>query len=208
MVRMLASPLPASIHLLDQFGTAVFALTGALRAITHRLDLMGAMVLGVVTALGGGMMRDALVGRHPPAAFADQTYLIIAVAAAIFTFFWGRRLNEQEGWIIAFDALGLGVFTLVGAYVADQAGLGAVGILFIAMLTATGGGVLRAVLVTEVPFILRKEVYASASFLGAALYLLLPKVGIDGQAMIWSVVLATTGVRLVSWRFGLHLPQS
>ncbi|HXH72341.1 MAG TPA: trimeric intracellular cation channel family protein [Mariprofundaceae bacterium] len=205
---MLPGPLPASIHLLDLFGTAVFALTGALRAITHRLDLMGAVVLGVVTALGGGMVRDALLGRHPPAAFADQAYLIIAAVTAFLTFFWGRRLNEQEGWIIAFDALGLGVFTLVGAYVADQSGLGAVGILFIAMLTATGGGVLRAVLVTEVPFILRKEIYASASFLGAALYLLLPQLGIDGQPMFWAVVIVTTGVRLGSWRLGLHLPQS
>jgi len=205
---MLSGTLPVSVHMLDLLGTAVFALTGALRAITHRLDLMGAMVLGVVTALGGGMMRDALIGRHPPAAFADQAYLLIAVATAFVTFFWGRRLNEQEAWIIAFDALGLGVFTLVGAFVADQAGLGAVGILFIAMLTATGGGVLRAVLVTEVPFILRKEIYASASFVGALLYLLLPSVGIEGEAMFWSVVVATTGIRLVSWRLGLHLPQS
>lgn len=146
--------LPAAIHALDLFGTAVFALTGALRALTKKLDLMGAVVLAIVTAMGGGMMRDALIGRHPPAAFADQTYLLIAIIVGILAFFWGRHLHEQENWLITFDAIGLGVFTLVGATVADQAGLGPVGVIFIAMLTSTGGGALRAMLVAEIPFIL------------------------------------------------------
>lgn len=199
---------PFAIQLLDLLGTAVFALTGALRAVTHKLDLMGAAVLAVVTALGGGMIRDALIGHHPPAAFVDQSYLIIAMVTGALTFFWGRRLDEQEPWIIAFDALGLGVFTLVGAYVADQAGLSAVGIVFIAMLTATGGGVLRAMLVSEIPFILRKEVYASASLAGALLYLLLAHYAIGGLWLFWSVIVVTTSVRLLSWRLNLHLPQS
>lgn len=199
---------PFAIQLLDLLGAAVFALTGALRAVTHKLDLMGAAVLAVVTALGGGMIRDALIGHHPPAAFVDQSYLIIAIVTGALTFFWGRRLNEQEPWIIAFDALGLGVFTLVGAYVADQAGLSAVGIVFIAMLTATGGGVLRAMLVSEIPFILRKEVYASASLAGGLLYLLLAHYAIGGLWLFWSVIVVTTSVRLLSWRLNLHLPQS
>lgn len=199
---------PFAIQLLDLLGTAVFALTGALRAVTHKLDLMGAAVLAVVTALGGGMIRDALIGHHPPAAFVDQSYLVIAIVTGALTFFWGRQLNEQEPWIIAFDALGLGVFTLVGAYVADQAGLGAVGIVFIAMLTATGGGVLRAMLVSEVPFILRKEIYASASLAGALLYLLLAHYAIGGLWLFWSMIVVTTSVRLLSWRLNLHLPQS
>ncbi|PJC70229.1 MAG: hypothetical protein CO017_06460, partial [Zetaproteobacteria bacterium CG_4_8_14_3_um_filter_59_5] len=96
--------LPAAIHALDLFGTAVFALTGALRALTKKLDLMGAVVLAIVTAMGGGMMRDALIGRHPPAAFADQTYLLIAIIVGILAFFWGRHLHEQENWLITFDA--------------------------------------------------------------------------------------------------------
>lgn len=202
------TPLPPAIQFLDLFGTAVFALTGALRAISHKLDLMGAVVLAVVTALGGGMMRDALIGRHPPAAFADQSYLLIAIAAGAVTFFWGRRLDEREGWLITFDAIGLGVFTLVGAWIADRAGLGAVGIVFISMLTGTGGGVLRAMLVGEVPFILRKEIYASASLAGALLYLLLGSLDIYGMTLFWSVIAVTTAIRLLSWRFNIHLPQS
>jgi uncharacterized membrane protein YeiH len=204
----MTTPLPATIQFLDLFGTAVFALTGALRAISHKLDLMGAVVLAVVTALGGGMMRDALIGRHPPAAFADQSYLLIAIAAGAFTFFWGRRLDEREGWLITFDAIGLGVFTLVGAWIADRAGLGAVGIVFIAILTGTGGGVLRAMLVAEVPFILRKEIYASASLAGALLYLLLDSQGVYGMTVFWSVIGLTTAIRLLSWRYNIHLPQS
>ncbi|MDX8405323.1 MAG: trimeric intracellular cation channel family protein [Mariprofundus sp.] len=199
--------LPPVVHALDLFGTAVFALTGALRALTRKLDLMGAVVLAVVTALGGGMMRDALIGRHPPAAFADQTYLLIAIGVGVVVFFWGRTIKEQESWLIAFDAIGLGVFTLVGAWVADQAGLGSVGILFIAMLTATGGGVLRAMLVAEIPFILKKEIYASASLFGALTYLLLSELGGSATLVIWSVMLVTTSARLLAWRMNINLPH-
>jgi len=204
----MAMQLPPVVHALDLFGTAVFALTGALRALTRKLDLMGAVVLAVVTALGGGMMRDALVGRHPPAAFADQTYLLIAILVGMAAFFWGRTIREQESWLIAFDAIGLGVFTLVGAWVADQAGLGSVGILFIAMLTATGGGVLRAMLVAEIPFILKKEIYASASLFGALAYLALSQLDCSAVFIIWTVMLITTMTRLLAWRLNLNLPQS
>jgi len=199
--------LPPVVHALDLFGTAVFALTGALRALTRKLDLMGAVVLAVVAAMGGGMMRDALLGRHPPAAFADQTYLLIAIIVGIAVFFWGRTIREQESWLIAFDAIGLGVFTLVGAWVADQAGLGSVGILFIAMLTATGGGVLRAMLVAEIPFILKKEIYASASLFGALTYLAMNALDSSNTVIIWSVMLVTTGTRLLAWRLHLNLPK-
>jgi len=203
-----AMQLPLPVHLLDLFGTAVFALTGALRAITKQLDLMGAVVLAIVTALGGGMMRDALIGRHPPAAFIDETYLLIAIVTGLLTFFWGRRIQEQESWLIAFDAIGLGVFTLVGAWVAQQAGLGVTGTVFIAMLTATGGGVLRAMLVAEIPFILKKEVYASASLIGALTFLLLNASDAPATLTIWAVIAVTIAVRLTAWRWNLHLPQS
>lgn len=202
-----AIQLPAAVHALDLFGTAVFALTGALRALTRKLDLMGAVVLAVVTALGGGMMRDALIGHHPPAVFADQTYLLISIAVGIAVFFWGRTIREQESWLIAFDAIGLGVFTLVGAWVADQTGLGSVGILFIAMLTATGGGALRAMLVAEIPFILKKEIYASASLFGALTYLAMSALDCSNTVIIWSVMLLTTGTRLLAWRLHLNLPK-
>jgi len=197
-----------SIHMLDLFGTAVFALTGALRALTKRLDLMGGIVLAVVTALGGGMMRDVLLGRHPPAAFVDEVYLLIAICVGAATFFWGRQIREQESWLIAFDAIGLGVFTLVGAWVAQQAGLGAIGIVFIAMLTATGGGALRAMLVVEIPFILKQEVYASASLFGALVFLLLDSMDASVAITIWSVILVTIAARLITWRCNLHLPQA
>lgn len=200
--------LPQSIHMLDLFGTAVFALTGALRALTKKLDLMGAVVLAIVTALGGGMMRDALIGRHPPAAFIDEVYLLIAIGTGILAFFWGRQIKEQESWLITFDAIGLGVFTLVGAWVAQQAGLGVTGTVFIAMLTATGGGALRAMLVSEIPFILKKEIYASASLIGAIAFLLLDAFDAPATITIWSVIAVTIAVRLVAWRCNLHLPQS
>lgn len=200
--------IPYSIHLLDLLGTAVFALTGALRALTRKLDLMGAVVLAIVTALGGGMMRDALIGRHPPAAFVDEIYLVIAIVTGGVAFFWGRRIKEQESWLIGFDAIGLGVFTLVGASVAAQAGLGAIGVVFIAMLTATGGGVLRAMLVAEIPFILKKELYASAALIGALCFLLLEWINAPAGVVTWSVVGVTIAVRLISWRCQIQLPSA
>jgi len=200
--------LPYIIHLLDLFGTAVFALTGALRAMSKKLDMMGAVVLAIVTAMGGGMMRDALIGRHPPAAFQDQTYLLIAIMIGIFTFLWGRHIREQESWLITFDAIGLGVFTLVGAWVAEQAGLSTLGVVFIAALTATGGGVLRAMMVAEIPFILNKEIYASASILGGLLFVGLLALHITGDILIWSVMLITIATRLVAWRFHINMPRN
>jgi len=200
--------LPLAIHALDLFGTAVFALTGALRAVSRKLDLMGAVVLAIVTAMGGGMMRDALIGRHPPAAFADQTYLVIAIVVGVLTFLFRHKIQEQESWLIAFDAVGLGVFTLVGAWIAVEAGLGAIGIVFIAMLTATGGGVLRAMMVAEIPFVLQKEVYASASLLGALVFVGGLAIGIPDTLLIWSVVIVTIAIRLLSWRWNLNLPQA
>lgn len=202
---MIEIQLPYVIHLLDLFGTAVFALTGALRAMSKRLDMMGAVVLAIVTAMGGGMMRDALIGRHPPAAFIDQTYLMIAIAVGVLTFLWGRHIKEQESWLITFDAIGLGVFTLVGAWVAEQAGLSTLGMVFIAVLTATGGGVLRAMMVAEIPFILKKEIYASASLLGGLLFVTLLSLNITGNLLIWGVILTTTLTRLITWRYQINM---
>jgi len=200
--------LPLAIHALDLFGTAVFALTGALRAVSKKLDLMGAVVLAIVTAMGGGMMRDALIGRHPPAAFADQTYLVIAIVVGVLTFLLRHKIQEQESWLIAFDAVGLGVFTLVGAWIAADAGLGSIGIVFIAMLTATGGGVLRAMMVAEIPFVLQKEVYASASLLGALVFVGGLAINVPDVLLIWSVVIITIATRLLTWRWNLNLPQA
>jgi len=200
--------LPIAIDALDYLGTAAFAVTGALRAMSKRLDLMGAVVLAVVTALGGGMMRDALIGHHPPAAFTDQSYLLIAIIIGILTFFWGRRIQEQENWLIALDAVGLGVFTLVGASIAHEAGLSAFGVLFIAMLTATGGGVLRAMMVSEIPFILNKEIYASASLIGACSYLILTYIEASSFWIFLIVMLITMGIRLITWRCHIQLPRA
>jgi len=197
-----------AIDALDYLGTAAFAMTGALRAISKRLDLMGCVVLAVVTALGGGMMRDALISTHPPAVFLDQIYLMIAISVGVITFFWARHIKEQESWLIALDAIGLGVFTWVGANIASAAGLGAIGIVFIAMLTATGGGVLRAMLVSEIPFILKKEVYASASLLGGLCFLGLQSMHASASVTMWSVVLLTTFMRLIAWRYDLQLPRA
>lgn len=207
-LSMTVLTLPIAIDVLDYLGTAAFAVTGALRAMSKRLDLMGAVVLAVVTALGGGMMRDALIGHHPPAAFVDQSYLLIAITIGIITFFWGRHIREQESWLITLDAVGLGVFTLVGASIAHEAGLSAFGILFIAMLTATGGGVLRAMMVAEIPFILNKEIYASASLIGALSYLALMYVEASSLWVALVVIMMTTSIRLIAWRCHIQLPRA
>jgi len=110
--------------------------------------------------------------------------------------------------LITIDAVGLGVFTLVGATIADQAGLSAFGILFIAMLTATGGGVLRAMMVAEIPFILNKEIYASASLIGGVAYLALRYIEASNFWVFFMVMVMTTGVRLIAWRYHMQLPRA
>lgn len=168
---------------LELIGTCAFAISGAVLGITKRFDIFGVIFCGIITALGGGTIRDILLGNLPPAMFKNYIYLIFAVITCLLTFIIACILKTKfsENIIIidkvnnVFDAVGLGVFTVVGMNVAISSGFqdNFFFVIFLGMTTGCGGGILRDVIVSEVPFVLKKRIYAVASIAGGAVYYLL-----------------------------------
>lgn len=155
------------IRILDLIGIASFAFSGALRAIRRRLDLVGIAILAGATAIGGGMIRDALLGGGA-AMLRDWRYPVVILASALVAALFPRKLAERETFFRYFDALGLGIFSAIGATIALQSGLGFLWALFVAGITGAGGGVVRDVLLGEMPLVLYKEIYITAVAFGAA----------------------------------------
>lgn len=194
-------------YILDIFGTFIFGLSGAFRAVKYELDLLGVLILSIITGVGGGMVRDTLLGTTPAAALKDENYLIATIVAGLLVFFFAGRLAFQWKNIIRSDALGLGVFTAIGVTKALEIGMGPVGAIIIGVLTATGGGVIRDMLVRETPAILEKDFYATASIIGGALLVLLHYLGAPPIMQIIGAIAMTTTLRLIAIQFGLSLPK-
>jgi len=165
--------MPSTLVVLDLVGIFVFAITGALVAVRKELDLFGALVLAGVTGLGGGFLRDVLIGATPPAALADWRYLLVPTAAGVVSFVWHPSLGRYERWVLLLDAFGLALFCVTGALKAVEYGLGPVPAALLGMVTGIGGGMLRDVLAGHVPWIFRGELYATPALAGAAMAVLL-----------------------------------
>ena len=155
---------------LDLVGTAVFALTGALVAVRNRLDLFGTLVLAGITGLGGGLIRDVLIGAVPPPGLTDWRYGCAASLAGLVCFFWHPAVTRWEGAVLGIDAAGLALFCVTGALKASDAGLDVVPAALLGMITAVGGGILRDVLANRVPVVLEghRGWYAVPALAGAA----------------------------------------
>ena len=195
-------------------GTIAFAISGSFKAFRHELDLLGVLVLGFVTALGGGLMRDALL-HTTPAAFLDlgpATYALIGclIAIALNAAFKGLipHIARPEGKLfLALDAVGLAAFTVLGAQLAAGAGLNVFGIVLLAAITGVGGGLLRDVLVIEVPLVLKADFYATATIIGGILFTALFWIGWP-LSIITAVTFAVTLVlRLLAVWLGWQLPR-
>ena len=192
------------LYLLDLVGVAVFAVTGALAAGRKRLDLIGVLVLALVTAIGGGTIRDVLLNRHPIFWLADPTYLLVIVGSALGTVFFVRFRRPPDATLQIADALGLALFSVIGAQIAERAGIPALGGVLLGTVTGAAGGVLRDVLSAEVPLVLRPgALYASAAIAGTAAYFILQALGtprtaatILGMALVAIVRLAAIWLRL------------
>ena len=194
------------IHVLDLVGTAVFAITGALAAGRKRMDAFGVVVLGCVTALGGGTLRDVILGSHPVFWIADPAYLAVAAIVSLGTFVVARRSKLPPVVLMYADAVGLAVFTLIGF----QKGLHETHLYSIAivmgMATGVVGGIVRDVLSGEIPLIFRREIYASASLCGAALLALLTHLQLPSPLTVSASVLTTLAIRSAALRWDLALP--
>lgn len=192
---------------LDLAGTLVFALNGALTAIRSvRVDIVGVITLGMITAMGGGIVRDVIIDRLPPATFSDWRYLVVAGVGALVAFALGRRLDRIALSINVFDAMGLSLFAVTGATKALQAGLGPVQAVILGAITAVGGGTLRDVLIGQVPSVLRSGLYAIPALVGAGITVVAVRLGVDGLVAALVAALACFTIRMVGLRFGIDAP--
>lgn len=157
----------AFVSLLDFIGTFAFAISGALVATRHRLDLFGVLVLSFAAATAGGIVRDLLLGATPPVSLVDWRYLAVSVLAGLLTFYRGAQVERMRNPVQLFDAAGLGLFAVIGADKALAAGVGPVGAVMLGVLSGVGGGMARDVLVAQVPSVLRRDLYAVAALAGA-----------------------------------------
>lgn len=204
----MATPEPASILVvLDLLGIAVFAISGALVAVRKELDLFGVLVLAGITGLGGGFLRDVLIGATPPAALADWRYLLVPTAAGLVTFVYHPTLGRMERLVTVFDAAGLALFCVAGALKALDYGLGPLPAALMGMTTGIGGGMIRDVLAGRVPVIFRGELYATPALAGAAVAVVAHQ--LDITALVGTIAGAAVCLvwRLVAVRRGWQAPM-
>lgn len=201
--------------ILELIGAAAFSVSGAMLAIEKKADIFGVILLAVTTALGGGVIRDILIGQIPPKMFVSYYYILIAVLAALAVFAdaYIRRdkYKEHKEKLDAvnniFDAIGLAVFTITGMNAAIDVGGNALLTLFVGVCTGVGGGMLRDVMTNTMPKVLRKRVYAVASLLGGGLYYLLLYVGVPQLVSVACGMLLIFALRLFATVYKWNLPS-
>ncbi len=184
----------------DLLGVAVFAASGASAAVAKRLDLFGVIFVGFAAALGGGILRDVVIGAVPPLAFADWRYAVTAAVASAAVFRLHPQFARLRRTVLVLDAAGLGLFTVAGTVKALEAGVPAVGSCVIGMITGIGGGVLRDLLTGEIPAVLQRDIYAVAALGGAVLVAALVRLDAAGPLPLAAAALLITGVRLLALR--------
>jgi uncharacterized membrane protein YeiH len=192
--------------LLDLVGTFVFALSGASAGVTRRLDLFGTLVLSFVAGNAGGILRDLTIGSVPPAAIGDWRYLAVSLVAGLITFYWPGVIDKFSSRVLVFDAAGLALFAVSGAQKALAFGLNPAMAALLGMLTGIGGGVMRDVLVAQVPLVLRADIYAVAALAGASVVVLGQVLGIPPAASTALGAVLCFGLRMVAIRRGWRLP--
>ncbi len=198
--------LPAYIDVLNLVGVAVFAISGALAAGEKRLDLFGVVVLGVVVAIGGGTLRDLVLGDTPVFWVEDPLPVAIASVAALATVYFYGAITKWPNAMLVADAAGLAVFTVIGANTALALGFDSWVAILAGVLTGTFGGLIRDVLTARVPLILHGEIYATASLFGAVVYVLLAEIEPNAVIVVTVPMIATFALRLAAVYWGWSLP--
>ncbi|WP_327369994.1 trimeric intracellular cation channel family protein [Streptomyces sp. NBC_01217] len=201
---------PSVQHALDIVGIFVFAISGALLAVRKNFDVFGIAVLAEVTALGGGLFRDIVIGAVPPAAFTDLGYFTTPLLAAVLVFFLHPHVERIQVGVNVFDAAGLGLFCVTGTVKAYDYGLGLTASAALGLATAAGGGVLRDVLANEVPSLLRwdRDLYAVPAIVGATMIVLCIRFDALNAFTSGTAVIMTFVLRLLSMRYHLRAPRA
>jgi uncharacterized membrane protein YeiH len=200
-------PIDGFISILDYLGTVAFAVTGASKAIAHQADIFGIIVLATVVGVAGGITRDVIFGRFPTA-FSDPIYISMTVIVGVVMFFLYTKFKSKMNIWLVFDAVGLGVFSILGASIAYQVvGMEFLPMLFGGMITAIGGGILRDVFVREIPIVFVKEVYAVASIIGIVVFYGILNAGVEIQVASVIGIVVSTGTRLLAMKYNWNLPK-
>ena len=192
----------------DLGGTFVFALSGATAGVKHRLDLFGVLVLSFAAGNSGGIARDVMIGAHPPAAMSDWRYIAVSMLAGLITFYWYRIINRVGSPVLVFDAAGLALFAVSGAGKALAFHAGPVAATLLGMLTGIGGGMVRDVLVAEIPTVLRTELYAVAALIGAAAVVIGRMLQLPTAVAAIVGAILCFGLRFAAMRRGWQLPRA
>ncbi|MEU2673231.1 trimeric intracellular cation channel family protein [Streptomyces sp. NPDC007164] len=201
---------PSVQHALDIVGIFVFAISGALLAVRKNFDVFGIAVLAEVTALGGGLFRDIVIGAVPPAAFTDLGYFTTPLLAAVLVFFMHPHVERIQVGVNVFDAAGLGLFCVTGTVKAYDYGLGLTASAALGLATAVGGGVLRDVLANEVPSLLRwdRDLYAVPAIVGATMIVLCIRFDILNAFTSGTAVIVAFALRLLAMRYHWRAPRA
>lgn len=194
------------IYIFDLFGTLIFAITGAVKGVRCKLDILGVVVFACTVGCGGGMLRDVLIGATPVAALTNSAYILICVVTGLAVFFTAPKFVGKWRVILFADSLGLGVFTALGVAKGALYGIGPVGQLLCGVFSAVGGGVVRDIMSRSVPTVLTSDFYATASLIGGLVYLLLEMTSLD---MFFKFLIASSTVfiiRLIAIKYNFRLP--
>lgn len=195
------------LYFLDLLGTVAFAASGALTGIRKQMDLLGVIVLGIITAAGGGILRDMLMNDLPPFCFKNELYLYLAVGTSIIVFISPGHFEEQKKLLLILDALGLGTFAVIGTTKGINFHLGFLGAIITGVMTATFGGLVRDVLCNEIPLILQREIYASACIAGCAALIAMKMFGFSDNIALTLSASIIIIIRIAAIMKGWQLPR-
>lgn len=201
-------PAGSLLLVLDFLGVFAFALNGALTAIgSARLDIVGVITLAMITALGGGIVRDILLGVAPPITFRDWRYLAVATVGGLLAFAFSRQLLKVVPLITVLDAAGLSLFAVTGAATAVALGLGPVQAVILGIITGAGGGTIRDMMLAQIPSVLRSGLYAIPALLAATITVVTISLGIYGIPAAIAAAGSCFGLRMLGVRYNWHAPQ-
>lgn len=192
---------------LDLIGTFVFAISGVISASKNKLDLFGALFLGFITAVGGGTIRDLLLGVTPVSWITDTYYLFIIILAVVVTYLFKKQVFKLRKTLFFFDTVGIGVFTILGLQKALILDLSPIVAVLMGTFSAVLGGVIRDTLVNDIPLIFRNEIYATACIVGASAFLILQEVGLVFELNAGITISIIIIIRLLSVKYKIGLPK-
>ena len=186
------------IYFVDLFGTSIFAISGVLTAIQKKFDLVGCLIIGFVTAIGGGTVRDLLIGRLPVGWLHDRNYFVVIIIGYLFAYIFKNMVLKYKKSMFLFDTIGIGLFTIIGIQISLEHNLSIEVCLIMGVISACFGGIIRDVLTNEIPLIFRKEIYATACLLGGITYLILIRISSFENINILASIITVILIRYFS----------